>query len=340
MPGYKCTNCNKSFNKRINYERHINKKVPCNQQEYYICNKCGKEFYRLCNYDQHLSRKTPCNKNYVNIKLNNENISLQLELEKERTRQEEIKMQKELEKLKLQIELKKQESDHKKEEIELQRQKNIEIEILKTKRKEKTTHIINNIETINIQNNFIQQINEKYVNSDVLCLDTNKFNQTKKDIYKRKIHRENDFNIYLFNNSKTIRDFICMFLKRIFNNEKFPTMKCLFYNKELDKFYGIFQNPETKEIRQIDYEKYIDSVFRPMLIELFKNMKQYCEEHKKNINPNDKGYDKYIDITSGRLSTLDTLENVSKDALYDGYMISKEEYDQIIIGYNEEILVC
>ncbi len=360
---FACEVCHKTFAKKANLTRHLQRKDPCNIVIDLQCKRCKKIFQSQFHLDRHNNRKKEC----AIIELNSpDHSNNRTELSKEKTKQYELKLkekeldkQRELEKTK-QLELKIKEKEleiHAQKELkllEIQAQKELKLleiealklrnesrikeEEMKTERKEKTTHVINNIETINIQNNFIQQINMTYVTDKVLCLETQNFNKTIDVIYKRKIDQENDFNIYLFNNSKSIRDFISTFLKMIFNTEKFINMKCLFYNKELDKFFGIFQNPETKEVRQIDYEKYIDCLFRPLLIELFKNIEQYCKETKENTDPNDIiGYTKYIDITSGRSVTLKSLENMSKDILYDGYILSKDDYNQIIVKYNKGI---
>lgn len=245
MPEYICYKCNKTFNKKLNYERHVNKKVPCDQKEYYKCKKCHKEFFRLINYEQHLSRKTSCVKN-ISLQ-NNKKINkpdLQLEIEKEKTKQEEErtkreieieqeKTKRELEKLKLKIELSKQESELKQKEIELRHSKNLEIESAKDRRKEKTTTIINNDNRIQTINNTINIINNTYYNDKLLT--------DEKEIKKQiEIHSEKLCNFMVdewYEKSNRSSEFIEKLLSFYFNNEKFPEMNIIIYDVDSLEFF-------------------------------------------------------------------------------------------------------
>ncbi len=247
MPGYTCDKCNKTFNKKLNYERHINKKVPCDKEEYYICEKCNKEFFRLINYEQHLARKTSCVKNIENNTTQNKKINkseLQLQIEKEKTKQaeertkreiekEQEKTKRELEKLKLKIELNKQESENKQKEIELRRLKNLDIELAKDKRKEKTATIINNDNRVQNINNTINIINNMYYNDQLITNDK----AIKKQIENHSAKLCNFMVDEWYEKSNHSSEFIEKLLSFFFNNEKFPEMNIIIYDVDSSEFF-------------------------------------------------------------------------------------------------------
>lgn len=54
-----CTKCNNKFSSKQAYQRHINRKNPCNKK--IQCEKCGKTFNRKPDLERHINdRKTPC----------------------------------------------------------------------------------------------------------------------------------------------------------------------------------------------------------------------------------------------------------------------------------------
>ena len=62
---YKCPKCDKVFNRKSNYEYHVNeKKKPCTKDKGYICKKCGNEYEREISLKIH--KKRYCNKKKVN----------------------------------------------------------------------------------------------------------------------------------------------------------------------------------------------------------------------------------------------------------------------------------
>jgi DNA-directed RNA polymerase subunit RPC12/RpoP len=97
MVCYKCEKCNKEFNKKSNYIKHINKKKPCIVDEnnennvnnvntdkintiIYKCGKCNKEFNKKSNYTYHINKKNPCNsKLLINEKIKLLDIIKELE---------------------------------------------------------------------------------------------------------------------------------------------------------------------------------------------------------------------------------------------------------------------
>jgi len=71
MVCYKCEKCNKEFNQKSNYVKHLNRKTTCikkldnehiiNNLITYKCIKCNKEFNNKYLYDKHINKNIPCN---------------------------------------------------------------------------------------------------------------------------------------------------------------------------------------------------------------------------------------------------------------------------------------
>ena len=55
---YKCKKCEKIFNKKYNYVKHIQKKIPCYKE--LKCNKFNKCFNKKYNYERHINMKISC----------------------------------------------------------------------------------------------------------------------------------------------------------------------------------------------------------------------------------------------------------------------------------------
>jgi uncharacterized C2H2 Zn-finger protein len=65
---YKCDKCDKEFNQKSNYIRHINRKKTCILNEVindnikiYKCDKCNKEFNQKSNFIYHINKQNECN---------------------------------------------------------------------------------------------------------------------------------------------------------------------------------------------------------------------------------------------------------------------------------------
>ena len=62
---YTCEKCNKEFNQKSNYSKHINRKKLCNSNEkniiIYKCEKCNKEFNYKTSYLYHINKINSCN---------------------------------------------------------------------------------------------------------------------------------------------------------------------------------------------------------------------------------------------------------------------------------------
>ena len=61
-----CHNCQKEFNCKSEYDRHINKKKSC-INELFICHNCQKEFNCKSDYDRHINKKKSCQMNDAKV---------------------------------------------------------------------------------------------------------------------------------------------------------------------------------------------------------------------------------------------------------------------------------
>jgi len=79
---FKCEKCEKEFKLKQSYQRHLNKKIPCNR--IIKCDNCNKIFKTLYILNNHLNRKNKCikvdlEKEIVELKHKNEILELKLE---------------------------------------------------------------------------------------------------------------------------------------------------------------------------------------------------------------------------------------------------------------------
>ena len=77
---YKCEKCNKEFNQKSNYLKHINRKKSCISNEtntiIYKCEKCNKEFNYKTNYLYHINKINSCDNVNFEEKCNKLEIEL------------------------------------------------------------------------------------------------------------------------------------------------------------------------------------------------------------------------------------------------------------------------
>lgn len=57
---YICALCNKTFSRKYNYERHIEKKKACVSQYKYACETCDYKTNKKSSYEKHMHRKSNC----------------------------------------------------------------------------------------------------------------------------------------------------------------------------------------------------------------------------------------------------------------------------------------
>ncbi len=256
---YTCTKCNKTFNKKLNYERHIHKKVPCDKLELFTCENCGKEFNKIFNYERHKKRKTPCSRNVienntlpeslVQLEIEKEKTKREIEIEQEKTKQEEEKTKREIEKLKLKKDIIETQSQLKQKEIELRRLKNLDIETAKDKRKEKTATIINNNFTQNINIEATNFINNNF-DAKIVC---NSDGFKNKEVPHLFDHLNNTKKLErVCNDNKSLTDLLANIIKIAYNNDNNPETRYFIYDKNSEKFF--VADERSKEYKIVNYE--------------------------------------------------------------------------------------
>ena len=146
---FKCNECSLIFTRRIDLDRHMNRKVSCSRV--LSCGRCGKLFTQISNFDRHMNRRNPCS----DIRALRE-LELKIEQEKTKTEQEKNKG--------LELELK--------------------IEQEKTEQT-KPTHIKNGDgDTIGIQNNIKNQNAENMINVEQMMINNyqHEYNKSRSQI--------------------------------------------------------------------------------------------------------------------------------------------------------------
>ena len=81
---FKCNECSLIFTRRIDLDRHMNRKVLCSRV--LSCVRCGKLFNQLSHFNRHMNRRNPCS----DIRALRE-LELKIEQEKTKTEQEKNK---------------------------------------------------------------------------------------------------------------------------------------------------------------------------------------------------------------------------------------------------------
>jgi len=84
---YKCEKCNKEFKIKQSYQRHINKKIPCNRV--IKCDNCNKVFKLMSHLTQHLNRKNKCIK--VDLEQKVKDLETKLEITELKLENEKLK---------------------------------------------------------------------------------------------------------------------------------------------------------------------------------------------------------------------------------------------------------
>lgn len=235
---FKCKKCKKYFSNSYNYEKHINRKNPCD--EILQCNKCKKVFTIFQHLESHMKRKTPCVVEKIEEPVvEEETKSLQ-------------KQKIEIEKLKIEVRLKELETKFLlQEKIEKSRENTAKSrkELIKLKKK-------TNINSNNNSNNVNSNNNVSYAQNKINIITNNvvnyitenyKYNKTIEDLPKRYEFISKELKGHLYPKSREM-------VKDIYENpdgfEKTlltychpsKSAQCLFYIEELEKFFGIYKN--------------------------------------------------------------------------------------------------
>lgn len=150
-----CEICNKVFTSDYNYEKHVNRTIPCGQ--ILACDKCNKIFKTKYEYESHMKRKTPCVKTPVNIDIK----SIK---QKEKTKQKKLQLKiidKNIEAMRLKKEIKENEQKSKleamllKQEIK-EREELAKLEALRLKKVIKESEERSKLESIRLKNESLQ----------------------------------------------------------------------------------------------------------------------------------------------------------------------------------------
>ena len=213
MPNYKCARCLKEFGQKCHYEKHVNKKFPCqevaqkstilaqkctfSEESELVCKYCGKEFSRIFTLNRHID-------GYCKVKKAND------------AKMEEM--------MTVLIELK--ESNKKiLEENKQNKEKIAKLEEETDKYKKIINNTQNNIGTQNIQNNTINVKINAYGNEDSSKITVND--------YKKILGRGmNSFNRSI----GTIKNSVPAFVEKLHFNENIPENHNVYISNLRDEY--------------------------------------------------------------------------------------------------------
>jgi uncharacterized C2H2 Zn-finger protein len=258
-----CEKCNRNFKSKQGLVRHKTRIVPCDEPIDLSCPICSKIFKSKFNLDRHKNKKNPCEKN----------IPKQIT----RTVEDELKiLDKETEKEILLLETK--HSQHK-ELISLQKQKHLEIESLKTARKEKTAHVINNIQNnIHIDKLINYHVTQNTVN--VVCATEENLNLPLQR-FQTLLEKNEAIQMVYPNGNNT--NLPVELISKLHGKEAHPKYRNLWYNSELDGFYRINN-------KQWEYIKEEEELTKQIRTSLHNALKILHESVGNYTNYNDDNY--------------------------------------------------
>lgn len=94
---FQCDKCEKIFERKLYFDRHISRKIPCNRE--LKCERCFKEFSHKSDLNKHLNRRFKCDNKREEIilvlELKDKELKIkytELKIEQEKTKQEECKL--------------------------------------------------------------------------------------------------------------------------------------------------------------------------------------------------------------------------------------------------------
>jgi hypothetical protein len=288
---FNCNKCKRGFKSQYLLNKHTNRAFLCDT--IFQCSECGQVFATNVILTQHKNRKTSCSSKEITdqIQLQIKQLSIkeqELRLEEqERKFNHEVKMDKirkqqelklnhevgmiELKKQELQLEQQERKFKHEVEMVELRKQAFIEKQayIKNIKADRKKMAIIINITT----NNYKQYIYDNYKDND----DMSTLQQTMETGYQNMISdKSGKIMLHLYNerNNDKQEQLVNNIFAYCFSN---PTSQCLFYNKELVKFYGIYRELEVNMVKEVEfYDKLL-----PILAECIVKFIDYMDENHK-----------------------------------------------------------
>ena len=237
---YNCEKCNKEFNQKSNYLKHINRKNPCilieNNIIIYKCEKCNKEFNHKTSYLYHINKVNSCN----DINLQEKSNKLEIELFNLKSQNEllikEKNNTKELENKLLKVE---KENSIKKNKIILLEEENKKI------------------------NELYNNLLDKCIKNNNIITNTNTVNNNTINITLKNFGNENCTKL---TNEEQIR--ILKSNKQCVSN----LIKCLHINDRLPEYKNIcIKNLRGKGGYLYEGNKWLHCNFENLLIILFKN---------------------------------------------------------------------
>jgi DNA-directed RNA polymerase subunit RPC12/RpoP len=175
-----CTKCNKEFKTKQELDRHLNRKIKCDNK--IECQYCKKEFKTKQKLERHLDRKISCQAEISQNKI--ENVGLKNDIDK-------LKLENEINIINLKNEIAKLKDTNK-------------IEIVKLKD-------TNKIEILKLQNDILKLKLEKYNEIKILKVENEKLKEIiNKDIYLNGIiykieHKDNNKICYIGSTTKSIK---------------------------------------------------------------------------------------------------------------------------------------
>jgi uncharacterized C2H2 Zn-finger protein len=231
----KCKDCGKLFKNLYNYNKHINKKFPCNS--IFKCDICNKIFKTSDGFNKHKKKVFSCNKQNINeLNIEIEKLKLKFE-ENEKNRKHDIEV----------LGMKTSMLNEKYEKI-------YKVELLRTNRKERTVLCINDEILIKKSQNDIlyeEKCIEHIKNTYINCVDFKEAFDKLED----KLCNDPSLTIDMIKLFRSDEDIINMILEEAFPNErKFPIL----YEKNINKFYTISYFNDKSNVEEI---KNINKIF-------------------------------------------------------------------------------
>ena len=261
---YKCINCNKIFNKRYNYIRHIKKKNPC--YEILKCHKCNKYFKQKSHYEKHINMKISCDLKQ-NIYLQ-KNIEMQLVLANK--------------------------------DIEIANQKILSQENIIKELKSENIFLRNLLRKNNINNNY-NNSNNHYINSNNIILNINlHVGHITKEILDlkekeaiKKIKNgtsilptyDKQLELFYSEEERICAQYLMELIWFIWNHPELPENKIIKYFENSFQKYSKLGKWEIKNISQI--QNYILKTIynickeKKIVKDRLNSILRYCEDHPK-----------------------------------------------------------
>lgn len=263
-----CNKCKKILTSTYNYDRHVNRKTPCDLILQCIrCDKIFKETYQL---DNHESRKFPCKITNLNFdreqREKDRELKLHLENQRNATKEKEI-IAKENKSIRetaaraantqKQMEIAQLKCNNKLELAQV-------IQSNKISLKEQFPSAVTNI--TNITNTFINSIQDTYFITNDTCFTKvteyriKRFKEIQEYNQTCALLRETNWYIEVFNKYDTTQEIVKHFLRHAYLSNTELNTRCIYYHEIIDQFYAVYIT-DVKKLQPIDYRKDLHEEF-------------------------------------------------------------------------------